>query len=151
MSCCGWPWKKSCPSTGRALARTDGFGLEELLRAFGQSFADHARYASLLLQRRTDDATARRIRQAVDELTARAVAAGTVNPGTTTGDVLALVWAMRGLVQASRRGRPRGLAAFPRHPSRRPAGRGAAQRHAAAVLPPAVEAGAAAADPGGQR
>ena len=88
-------------STDRALARTDGQGLEELLRAFGQSFADHARYASLLLQRRTDDATARRIRQAVDELTARAIAAGTVNPGTTTGDVLVLVWAMRGLVQAA--------------------------------------------------
>ena len=88
-------------STDRALARTDGYGLEDLLRAFGQSFADHARYASLLLQRRTDDATARRIRQAVDELTARAAATGTVNPGTTTGDVLALVWAMRGLVQAA--------------------------------------------------
>src|SRR5580692_11067966 len=28
----------------RALARTDGGGLEELLRALGQSFADHARY-----------------------------------------------------------------------------------------------------------
>ena len=50
-------------ATDRALARADGYGLEELLRAFGQSFADHARYASLLLQRRTDDATARRIRQ----------------------------------------------------------------------------------------
>jgi hypothetical protein len=32
---------------------------------------------------------------------ARAITAGTVNPGTTSGDVLALVWAMRGLVQAT--------------------------------------------------
>jgi AcrR family transcriptional regulator len=88
-------------STERALARTDGHGLEELLRALGQSFADHARYANLLLQRQTDDATARRMRAATEELTARAIAAGTVNPGTTTGDVLALVWAMRGLVQAT--------------------------------------------------
>jgi AcrR family transcriptional regulator len=87
-------------STERALARTDGHGLEELLRALGQSFADHARYANLLLQRQTDDATARRMRAATEELTARAIAAGTVNPGTT-GDVLALVWAMRGLVQAT--------------------------------------------------
>ena len=85
----------------RALARTDGRGLEELLRALGQSFADHARYANLLLQRQTSDATARRIRAAAEELTARAAAAGTVNPGTTTGDVLALIWAMRGLVQAT--------------------------------------------------
>jgi hypothetical protein len=29
------------------------------------------------------------------------VAAGTVNPGITPGDVLALVWGMRGLVQAA--------------------------------------------------
>ena len=39
-------------STDRALARTDGYGLEEFLRALGQSFADHARYANLFLQRR---------------------------------------------------------------------------------------------------
>jgi AcrR family transcriptional regulator len=88
-------------STDRALARPGGYGLEEFLRALGQSFADHARYADLFLQRRTDDATTRRIRAAVDELTVRAVAAGTVNPGITPGDVLALVWGMRGLVQAA--------------------------------------------------
>ena len=88
-------------SADRALARTGGHGLEEFLRALGQSFADHARYADLFLQRRTDDATARRIRAAVDALTVRAVAAGTVNPGTTPGDVLAVVWGMRGLVQAA--------------------------------------------------
>jgi AcrR family transcriptional regulator len=85
----------------RALARTGGRGLEEWLRALGQSFADHARYADLLLQRGTDDATTRRMRAVTEELTARAIAAGTVNPGTTHGDVLALIWAMRGLVQAT--------------------------------------------------
>ena len=88
-------------ATERALARADGHGLEELLRALGQSFADHARYASLLLARHTDDATAHQIRAAIDELTARARAAGTVNPGVTGGDVLVLVWALRGLVQAA--------------------------------------------------
>ena len=87
-------------ATEKALAHTDGYGLEELLRAFGQSFADHARYANLLLDRPTDPSAAHRIRAAIDELTARAVAAGTVNPGVTAGDVMALVWAMRGLVQA---------------------------------------------------
>jgi AcrR family transcriptional regulator len=85
----------------RALARTDGHGLEDLLRAFGQSFADHARYASLFLQRRTDAATSDRIRAAIDELTARAKAAGAVNPAITAGDVMALVWAMQGLVQGA--------------------------------------------------
>jgi AcrR family transcriptional regulator len=88
-------------STERALARADGYGLEQLLRALGRSFADHARYANLLLVRRTDDDAGQRIRAAIDELTARAIAAGTVNPGVTVGDVMALVLAMRGLVQAA--------------------------------------------------
>jgi len=88
-------------STERALARPDGHGLEELLRALGQSFADHARYANLLLARHTDAATGHRIRAAIDELTERATAAGTVNPDITAGDVMALIWAMRGLVQAA--------------------------------------------------
>jgi AcrR family transcriptional regulator len=87
-------------STECALARTDGHGLEELLRAVGQSFAEHARYANLLLQRPADDAAGRRIRAAVDELTARAAAAGTVNPAVAPGDVIALLWAMRGLAEA---------------------------------------------------
>jgi AcrR family transcriptional regulator len=86
-------------ASDRALARTDGHGLEELLRALGQSFADHARYASLLLQRPTDAATARQMTAAIDELTSRAAASGTVNPGITVGDIMALIWAMRGLVQ----------------------------------------------------
>jgi AcrR family transcriptional regulator len=88
-------------SADRALARTDGHGLEDLLRGLGQSFADHAGYASLLLQRRTDVTAARRIRAAIDELTARATAAGTVNPDVTSGDVMAVIWAIRGLVQSA--------------------------------------------------
>jgi AcrR family transcriptional regulator len=88
-------------ATDQALARTDGCGLEEFLRAIGQSFADHARYADLLLERRADGGTAGRIRTAVDELTARARRAATVNPDITVGDVLALIWAMRGLVQTA--------------------------------------------------
>jgi AcrR family transcriptional regulator len=88
-------------ATEQALARTDGLGLEELLRAFGQSFADHARYANLLLDRPADPATTGRIRTAIDELTARAAAAGAIAPGISTADVMALIWAMRGLVQTS--------------------------------------------------
>ena len=69
-----------------ALSRTDGHGLEEILRAFGQSFADHARYADLLLERRPDASATRRIREATAELTIRAVSAGAVGPGISTGD-----------------------------------------------------------------
>ena len=84
-----------------ALQLADGQGLDELLRAMGQSFADHARYASLLLQRQTDPTVIRKIAAAIDELTARAVAAGTVSPATTVADITALIWAMRGLAQAT--------------------------------------------------
>ena len=70
----------------RALARTDGYGLHELLRAFGRSFAEHARYANLLLQRQPDTSAAGKLRQAVSDLTERAVSAGTVHPGISTGD-----------------------------------------------------------------
>jgi AcrR family transcriptional regulator len=85
----------------RALRRRDGTGLEELLRAFGQSFAAHARYASLLLERGHDAAAADQIRDAITELTARAAAAGTVSPGVTATDIIMLATAMRGLVQQS--------------------------------------------------
>jgi AcrR family transcriptional regulator len=83
----------------QALARADGYGLHELLRAFGRSFAEHARYATLLLEREPDAAATGRIRAAVGELTGRAVAAGTVSSGITTADTLALASALRGLVQ----------------------------------------------------
>jgi len=96
----------------RTLARADGHGLEEFLRALGQSFADHARYANLLLDRPADPSTRRRIRAAIGELTARAVAAGTVAPDTTAADVMALVWALRGLVQAAGEVAPPGWQRF---------------------------------------
>jgi len=85
----------------QALSRTDGHGLEELLRTQGALFARHARYAHLLLQRRPDEASTRGIRAAIEELTARALAAGTLNPDVTFEDVMALTWAMRGLVEAT--------------------------------------------------
>jgi len=97
--------------TERALARTDGYGLNELLRGLGQSFADHARYANLLLERPTNPSASRRIRAAIDQLTARARAAGTVRPDVTAGDVMALIWAMRGLIQTAGEVAP---AAWPR-------------------------------------
>ena len=68
------------------------------MRAHATVFAAHTRYAGLLLQRRADTLAGRRIRAAIDELTTRAVAAGTVNPNVTVGDVLALIWAMQGLI-----------------------------------------------------
>jgi AcrR family transcriptional regulator len=82
----------------QALARADGHGLEDFLRAIGQSFADHARYANLLLERPVDPCATQRLRDAVGELTTRATEAGTVAPHVTQADIMALVRAMRGLV-----------------------------------------------------
>jgi AcrR family transcriptional regulator len=83
-----------------ALARPDGHGLEELLRVFGQSFAEHARYANLMLGREPNADSTRRIRIAIADLTARAAGAGTIRPDITADDVFALIAGMRGLVQA---------------------------------------------------
>jgi AcrR family transcriptional regulator len=84
-----------------ALNRTDGYGLHELLRAFGRSFAEHAGYANLLLERQPDGSAAQKLRAATIELTARAVAAGTVSSGITINDVVALTAAIRGLVHSA--------------------------------------------------
>jgi AcrR family transcriptional regulator len=99
-------------ATDQAMTRGDGDGLRELLTALGQSFADHARYASLMLERPRDAYASRRISMAVEELTRRAVEAGTVRPDTSTQDVLALVLAMRGLVQAAGEAAPTGWQRF---------------------------------------
>jgi AcrR family transcriptional regulator len=85
----------------RALACPGGEGLELFLRGLGESFAAHVKYAHLLLERSSDGAGAREIRAAVQELTRRALTAGTLNPGVTVGDVMALVWAMRGLTETT--------------------------------------------------
>jgi AcrR family transcriptional regulator len=84
-----------------ALACPGGDGLEQFLRGLGALFAAHVKYAHLLLDRSVDGAAAREIRAAVQELTSRALAAGTLNPAVTVGDVMALVWAMRGLTETT--------------------------------------------------
>lgn len=88
-------------AAAQALARPGGEGLEQLLRALGALFAGHARYAHLLLERGAGSSEGLEIRAAVEELYARALAAGTLNPGVTFGDVMSLIWAMRGLTQAT--------------------------------------------------
>ena len=85
----------------QALACPDGDGLERFLRGLGALFTAHAKYAHLLLGRSADGATTREIRAAVQELTSRALAAGTLNPAVTVGDVMALVWGMRGLTETT--------------------------------------------------
>ena len=85
----------------QALERPDGEGLERFLRGLGALFAAHAKYAHLLLERSGDSADALEIRAAVQELTRRALDAGTLNPDVTVGDVMSLVWGMRGLTETT--------------------------------------------------
>jgi AcrR family transcriptional regulator len=85
----------------QALACPGGDGLEQFLRGLGALFAAHAKYAHLLLERSAHGPAAREIRAAVQELTSRALAAGTLNPGVTVGDTMALIWGMRGLTETT--------------------------------------------------
>ena len=85
----------------RRFANKDALVDELVLRGLGALFAAHAKYAHLLLERSADADAAREIRAAVQELTRRALAAGTLNPGVTVGDVMSLVWGMRGLTETT--------------------------------------------------
>ncbi|HEX4094528.1 MAG TPA: helix-turn-helix domain-containing protein [Trebonia sp.] len=78
-----------------------GDGLEQFLRGLGALLAAHAKYARLLLERSADSADTREIRAAIQELTSRAVVEGTLNSGVTVGDVMSLVWGMRGLTETT--------------------------------------------------
>ena len=84
-----------------ALARTDGTGLEMFLRALGESFADHRRYARLLLGQTRSDCGASTVRRQIVELFDAAHRARTIGPDVRFGDVMALVWGMRGVVESS--------------------------------------------------
>ena len=74
-------------------------GLEQYLRATGEELASHASYAGLLLTRPADPEARARLLATIEELTKRAIHAGTVHPSVTAADITALIWAMRGLVQ----------------------------------------------------
>lgn len=84
-----------------AVEHDDGHGLESFLRALGQFFFEHRRYAGLMLARGEDESTTKRIRARIDKLTRNAVAAGTLGEGVTLGDVMSLIWALRALIETS--------------------------------------------------
>ena len=88
---------------GQVLAQDeDGGGLETFLRMIGQSFEDHRRWAGLLLP---CVARAKRggseVRTQLARLLENAHRAGTVSPEVRLGDVMALIWGLQGLVEAS--------------------------------------------------
>lgn len=96
----------------QAMTREDGAGLEEFLRALGRSFLDHRNYAALLLRRKEPDCAADGVRAQLAELTSRAKDAGRLGPQAQVGDVMTLVWAMRGVVETAGDAAPRAWERF---------------------------------------
>ncbi len=97
----GLAWRDLWDAAERALALDGRRGLEHFLFEIGTSLAGHARYAHLMLDRDVNGTGMRRIRQVVDRLTRRAVAAGDLNPHVTGGDVMSVLWSLRGLVEVT--------------------------------------------------
>jgi AcrR family transcriptional regulator len=86
----------------QALDQDDGTGLEEFLRVIARSFCEHRRWTSLLPpgRPRTDEGAVA-IQGQIARLFRNARRAGTVGPHAELGDVMVLVWGMRGVVEAS--------------------------------------------------
>ena len=79
------------------LAKDDGSGLEAYLRVLGHSLAEHRGYADKLVGR-TKAACAAHLRALIAELLTQARRHGRVRPDITLGDVLATVYALRGVI-----------------------------------------------------
>lgn len=79
----------------QALRESDDHGLDHLLHALGPRLAAQSRYAGLLLTRAPDPAASGQLRDIISELVRRAIKAGTLDPGITTDDIMALIRGMR--------------------------------------------------------
>jgi AcrR family transcriptional regulator len=94
------------------LDRTDGRGLEEFLDVLGSSLSEHLSYAQALAGRPTAQCGADQLRRAITRLTAQATTAGRLADWVTVGDVMTLIWALRGVIDTSHRSAP---SAWQRH------------------------------------
>lgn len=84
----------------RALALADGTGLESFLRVVGQSLSEHRGYAEKLVGH-TKAACVEQLRDLMTELLEQAERAGRVAPGIELGDVMTVIWGLRGIVETS--------------------------------------------------
>ncbi len=88
-------------SARTALEREDGVGLELFLVVMGQSLTDHRGYARLFGSRDQAKHGAVQLRQLIGELLVQAKQRGRIGPDIVLGDILALIWAMRGIIESS--------------------------------------------------
>lgn len=96
----------------RALEHADGTGLERFLQVMGRSFAEHRRYAHLLVGRPASECGADQLRRLIAALLEKAQAQGRIRDDVVLGDVMALVWGIRGIVEITGAVTPR---AWQRH------------------------------------
>jgi AcrR family transcriptional regulator len=87
-------------SARELLARNDGRGLEDFLRVLGRSLSEHRGYAGMVVSS-TQAGCAATLRGMLAQLLEQSRRHGTVGPFTTMGDVLATVWALRGIVETT--------------------------------------------------
>lgn len=85
----------------QGLERDDGKGLEVLLRAIGRSFSDRHGYASMLVGYTPPDCRAEDLHALIAELMEQAREHGHVGSDIKLGDVMALIWAIRGVIETS--------------------------------------------------
>ncbi|MCW2524897.1 MAG: transcriptional regulator, TetR family [Frankiales bacterium] len=83
-----------------ALDRGDGTGLESYLHALGASFTEHHRYAQMLVGQTTSQ-DAELLRSLMAALLAQAQHFGLINDQVVLGDIMATVWALRGIVETT--------------------------------------------------
>ncbi|NUS15697.1 MAG: TetR/AcrR family transcriptional regulator [Streptomyces sp.] len=83
----------------RSLALPGGTGLEAFLRVIGRSLSDHRGYADKLVGHRAS--CVELLRDRITELLVQAQQAGRVARGVELGDVMALIWGLRGIVETS--------------------------------------------------
>ncbi|WP_435127929.1 TetR/AcrR family transcriptional regulator [Actinacidiphila sp. bgisy144] len=83
-----------------ALALPDGTGLDVFIGVFGHWLSLHRGYADKLVGR-TEAACVEQLRDLIDLLLDQAKAAGRVAAHIELGDVMALVWGLRGVVETS--------------------------------------------------
>lgn len=88
------------------LDRADGRGLEEFLDVLGRSLAEHRSYADALTGRPTTQCGAEQLRRAIAHLTAQAAAAGRLADWVGVGDVMTLIWSLRGVIETSHHSAP---------------------------------------------
>lgn len=84
----------------RSLTLPDGTGLERFLRVIGHSLAEHRGYADKLVGH-SKAACVELLRDAIVDLLVQAQEHGRIAAGVELGDIMALIWGLRGIVETS--------------------------------------------------